>query len=62
MIFGATGLVGGLGWYIYKKRYFMEVSDVFAGLLVIVVIGLLVDELILKQVERSTIVKWGVRI
>lgn len=62
MIFGATGLVGGLGWYIYKKRYFLEIPDVFAGLLVIVIIGVIVEELVMKQIEKRTIVKWGVTI
>jgi NitT/TauT family transport system permease protein len=62
MIFGATGLVGGLGWYIYKKRYFLEIPDVYAGLLVIVIIGVIVEELVMKQVEKRTIVKWGVTV
>jgi len=62
MIFGATGLVGGLGWYIYKKRYFLEIPDVFAGLLVIVAIGIIVEEVIMKQIEKRTIVKWGVTV
>ncbi len=62
MIFGATGLVGGLGWYIYKKRYFLEIPDVFAGLLVIVAIGIIVEEVVMKQIEKRTIVKWGVTV
>ncbi len=59
MIFGATGLNGGIGWYIYKKRYLMDVPEVFAGLLVIVVIGVLMDEILFKSLEKHTVVKWG---
>jgi NitT/TauT family transport system permease protein len=60
MVFGATGLQGGIGWYIYKKRYLMEMPEVFAGLLVIVIIGILVDEILFKTIDRKTVVKWGV--
>ncbi|MEA2016072.1 MAG: ABC transporter permease subunit, partial [Actinomycetota bacterium] len=62
MIFGATGLIGGLGWYIYKKKYFLEIPDVYAGLLVIVAIGIIVEELVMNQIEKRTIVKWGVTV
>ncbi len=60
MVFGATGLIGGLGWYIYQKRYFLEIPDVFAGLFVIVIIGIMIEEVLMKQVEKRTIIKWGI--
>ena len=62
MVFGASGLVGGLGWFIYKTRYFMEIPSVFAGLVSVIIIGMLVDELLLKMVEKNTVKKWGMSV
>ncbi|MGE5507766.1 MAG: ABC transporter permease [Chitinophagales bacterium] len=59
MVFGAAGGEGGLGWYIYKQRYFMEIAAVFAGMTVIVLIGLLVEELLFELAESRTVRRWG---
>jgi NitT/TauT family transport system permease protein len=59
MVFGAAGGEGGLGWYIYKQRYFMEIPAVFAGMTVIILIGLLVEELLFEWAEERTIHRWG---
>lgn len=59
MIFGATGALGGLGWFIFKKRYQLETDGVFATLLIIVIIGLVVEYGLLQTLETKTIKKWG---
>lgn len=59
MVFGATGIAGGLGWDIYVKRSFLDISGIFATLLVIMVIGLLVEDVVFKTIEKHTIQKWG---
>lgn len=59
MVFGAAGGDGGLGWFIYKKRFFMEIPGVFAGLAVIVLIGLLVERILFEQAEKLTVRRWG---
>lgn len=59
MIFGAAGGEGGLGWYIFKRRVFMDTPGIFAGILVIVIIGILVEDVFFHQVERLTVKKWG---
>ncbi len=59
MIFGASGGQGGLGWLIYQKRFFLETADVFAALFVIIVIGILVENVIFAQIERLTVQRWG---
>jgi NitT/TauT family transport system permease protein len=59
MVFGASGVVGGLGWFIYKTRYFMDIESVFAGLISVIIIGMLVDEFLLKTLENKTVKKWG---
>jgi len=62
MVFGASGMIGGLGWYIYKTRFFMDVSGMFAGLISVIIIGMVVDELVLKSIERNTVQKWGMSV
>lgn len=62
MVFGASGMIGGLGWYIYKTRFFMDVSGMFAGLVSVIIIGMVVDELVIKTLERNTVQKWGMTV
>jgi NitT/TauT family transport system permease protein len=60
LVFGVAGSAGGLGWYINNARYFLQTSTIFAGLVVISVLGILV-EAIFGIVERNTVVKWGMK-
>ncbi|HHT49900.1 MAG TPA: ABC transporter permease subunit [Eubacteriaceae bacterium] len=60
MIFGATGGKGGIGWYIFNKRVFMDTPGLFAGLIVIIIIGILVEDLAFGKLEETTIKKWGI--
>jgi NitT/TauT family transport system permease protein len=59
MVFGASGGIGGLGWFIYKKRFFMEIPSVFGGMLVIILLGLLVERFCFEYVEVRTVRRWG---
>lgn len=59
MIFGTIGTVGGLGVYIYKQRSFANTPGIFAGMIIIIVIGVVVEEVIFKVLEDLTIKKWG---
>lgn len=59
MIFGAVGGKGGLGWYIFKKRVFMDTAGMFSGLFIIILIGIVVEEIVFEQLEAATIRKWG---
>ena len=59
MIFGASGGQGGLGWLIYQKRFFLQTPYVFAALFVIILIGILVENVIFAQIEKWTIQRWG---
>ncbi|MCJ7688811.1 MAG: ABC transporter permease subunit [Clostridiaceae bacterium] len=62
MSFGAAGGKGGLGWFIFKNRVFMDTTGIFAGLIVVVVIGMAVEDLIFDKVEKVTIKKWGMTV
>lgn len=59
LVFGATNGKGGLGWYIYQNRNELFTDKVFAGLAVVIVIGLVVENLLFNTLERLTIKRWG---
>ncbi len=60
IVFGVAGSNGGLGWYINNARYFLNPPAIFAGLIVISLLGVLLDTLF-QFIEQQTIVKWGMR-
>lgn len=62
MVFGASGSEGGLGWFIYQHRFFLDVPGVFAGLVVIILIGVLVEDLFFNQLEQRTVQRWGMTV
>lgn len=59
MVFGAIGLKGGIGWYIFKQRTFMNTSGLFAGIIIVIIIGLLIETFLFNFIEKRTIQKWG---
>lgn len=58
LVFGVVGGTGGLGYHLNNASYNLDVPGVFAGLIVIAVVGLLVD-LVFSFIERRTVAKWG---
>ena len=60
LVFGVAGAAGGLGWYINNARYYLFVPEIFAGLVVISVLGIAVDFLF-RLVEARTVVRWGLK-
>lgn len=60
LVFGVAGGGGGLGWFINDSRYFLRIPDVFAGLVVIAVIGIAFDA-IFNLIERRTVIRWGMK-
>lgn len=61
LVFGATSRSGGLGWYIYENRNELETPSVFAGLFVVIIIGLVVESLIFRTIEHRTVRRWGMQ-
>ncbi|KPU45318.1 putative aliphatic sulfonates transport permease protein SsuC [Oxobacter pfennigii] len=59
MVFGAAQGMGGLGWYIFKNRVFMNTPGMYAGLIVIIAIGIVVEDLIFDRIENITVKRWG---
>lgn len=62
MLFGAANSIGGLGWYIYQKRVFFDLPGVFAGIILIIIIGILVEDFIFNKIEKHTVNKWGMNL
>ncbi|HEY3993792.1 MAG TPA: ABC transporter permease [Ktedonobacteraceae bacterium] len=60
IVFGVAGSNGGLGWYINNASYFLNPPAIFAGLVVISLLGVLLDT-IFQVAEQQTIVKWGMK-
>jgi len=60
LVFGVSSRSGGIGWFIYENRNQLDIASVFAGLLVVIAIGLLIEGLIFRLIERVTIQRWGV--
>lgn len=59
MVFGTTGAIGGLGWDIYLKRSLLDMPGMIATLLVLMIIGILVEDLLFSKIEQKTVKKWG---
>jgi NitT/TauT family transport system permease protein len=61
LVFGASSGKGGLGWFIYESKNQLDIPAVFAGLFTVITIGLLVENLIFRNVEAATVRKWGMQ-
>jgi len=61
LIFGATARGGGLGWHIFEHSELLNTSQVFAGLFIIIVIGVLVEYAIFRTLELRTVRRWGMQ-
>ncbi|WP_342363660.1 ABC transporter permease [Terrarubrum flagellatum] len=61
LVFGVSSGQGGLGWFIFENRNLLEIPNVFAGLLTVILIGLVVENLIFRNVERRTVLRWGLQ-
>ena len=59
LVFGVSSGSGGLGWFIYENKNVLDIPAVFAGLFTVILIGLLVENLIFRNIEQRTVRKWG---
>lgn len=59
MVFGVSSGSGGLGWFIFQSKNMLDIPSVFAGLLAVIVIGLIVEGLLFKALEDRTIRRWA---
>jgi NitT/TauT family transport system permease protein len=61
LVFGVSSGSGGLGWFIYENKNQLEISNVFAGLFSVIIIGLMVENLIFQTLESRTVRRWGMQ-
>ena len=60
LVFGVSSGKGGLGWYIFQNRNELYTDKVFAGLVMVILIGLLVENVVFQTIEKVTVRRWGV--
>lgn len=61
-LIGAEMLVvtaGGLGKYIWMSQWTFNLEQVFAGIIVIALVGIVTEELVFKKIEKVTLSRWG---
>lgn len=61
LVFGVSSGGGGLGWFIFENRNQLEIPNVFAGLLTVIALGLFVEGVIFRTIERATVRRWGMQ-
>lgn len=61
LVFGVASGAGGLGWFIFENKNRLETASVFAGLGTVILIGLLVEGLVFRTIEKHTVRKWGMQ-
>ncbi|HMB73203.1 MAG TPA: ABC transporter permease subunit [Gammaproteobacteria bacterium] len=61
LVFGVSSGSGGLGWYLFEKKNQLLITEVFSGLLTIIVFGLLIENLVFRTVEDRTVRRWGMQ-
>lgn len=61
LVFGVSSGAGGLGWYIFRARNELFTDRVFAGLLVVILIGLIVELGLFRTIENRTVRRWGMQ-
>ena len=62
LVFGVSSGSGGLGWYIFENKNQLLIPNVFAGLLTVILLGLIVENLIFKTIENARCDDGGCRL
>jgi NitT/TauT family transport system permease protein len=61
LVFGVSSGQGGLGWFIFENKNTLDIPNVFAGLLTVILIGLVIENVIFRTIENQTIGRWGMQ-
>ena len=61
LVFGVSSGSGGLGWYIFENKNLIQIPEVFAGLLTVILIGLAVENFVFRVIENRTVQRWGMQ-
>ena len=52
---------GGLGWLIFANRMDLRIPFVFSGLFTVILIGIRIENVLFRNVERRTGYRWGLQ-
>lgn len=61
LVFGVSSSGGGLGWFIFENKNLLDIPQVFAGLLMVILLGLAVENLVFRTLEERTVRRWGMQ-
>ena len=61
LVFGVSSSTGGLGWFIFRNRNELFTDKVFAGLAMVIIIGLVVEGVVFRFIENLTVRRWGMQ-
>lgn len=61
LVFGASSGSGGLGWFVFENSQNLETAHVFAGLFAVILIGIVVENVLFRNLELRTVNKWGMQ-
>lgn len=50
--------VEGLGWFLWQSTQFFQYVNVYASILTIGLVGVLLEALLIRQIERRTVGRW----
>ena len=67
LVFGGSisdtseGASGGLGWFIFANQMDLRIAYVFAGLFMVILVGVVVETVVFNKIESLTVRKWGMQ-
>jgi NitT/TauT family transport system permease protein len=61
LVFGSSSGSGGLGWFIFAASQDIETDKVFAGLFMVILIGIVVENIVFRNIELKTVNRWGMQ-
>ncbi len=67
LVFGGSisdtseGASGGLGWFIFVSQMDLRIAYVFAGLFMVILVGVVVETVVFNKIESLTVRKWGMQ-
>lgn len=61
LVFGSSSGSGGLGWFIFAASQDIETEKVFAGLFMVILIGIVVENIVFRNIEEKTVSRWGMQ-
>ncbi len=61
LVFGASSGSGGLGWYIFESSQNIDTDAVFAGLFTVILFGIVVENVVFRNIELRTVNRWGMQ-